>query len=126
MSMSANLHGVIRAEALELPNASSLRLINGDNCSFTIFMPYATAVAMADAFNNPGRVKDLTVAASHVLHDIDDLVANSEGVTGLHQNGDVAEWPDILEGGSFGEWLMSVEVLRNVLTPKPATDEATA
>ena len=48
---------------------------------------------------------------------------NSEGVTGLHQNGDVAEWPDILEGGSFGEWLMSVEVLRNVLTPKPATDE---
>ena len=100
-----------------------MRLINGDNCSFTIFMPYATAVAMADAFNNPGRVNQLTVAASHVLHDIDDLVANSEGVTGLHQNGDVAEWPDILEGGSFGEWLMSVEVLRNVLTPKPATDE---
>lgn len=123
MSMSANLHGVIRAEAWELPNASLLRLINGDNCSFTVFMPYAMAVAMAEAFNNPGRVKELTVAASHVLHDIDDLVANSEGVTGLHQNGDVAEWPDILEGGSFGEWLMSVEVLRNVLTPKPATDE---
>jgi len=51
MSMSANLHGVIRAEAWDLPNASSLRLTNGDNCSFTVFMPYATAVAMADAFN---------------------------------------------------------------------------
>ena len=51
MSMSANLHEVIRAEAWELPNASSLRLTNGDNCSFTVFMPYATAVAMADAFN---------------------------------------------------------------------------
>ena len=51
MSMSANLHGVIRAEAWDLPSASSLRLTNSDNCSFTIFMPYATAVAMADAFN---------------------------------------------------------------------------
>ena len=51
MSMSANLHGVIRAEAWELPNASSLRLINGDNCSFTVFMPYAMAVAMVEAFN---------------------------------------------------------------------------
>jgi hypothetical protein len=53
MSMSANLHGVIRAQAWDLPSASSLRLTNGDNCSFTIFMPYATAVAMADAFNAP-------------------------------------------------------------------------
>ena len=51
MSISANLHGVSRAEAWELPNASSLRLINGDNCSFTVFMPYATAVAMVEAFN---------------------------------------------------------------------------
>ena len=56
-------------------------------------------------------------AASQVLHDIDDLVANSQGVTGLHQNGDVAEWPDILEGGSFGAWLRSVETLRAALTP---------
>jgi len=51
MSMSANLHDVKKAEAWDLPSASSLRLTNSDNCSFTIFMPYATAVAMADAFN---------------------------------------------------------------------------
>ena len=62
MSMSANLHDVKKAEAWDLPIASSLRLTNSDNCSFTIFMPYATAVAMADAFNNPGRVKQLTDA----------------------------------------------------------------
>ena len=49
--MSANLHDVKKAEAWDLPSASSLRLTNSDNCSFTIFMPYATAVAMADAFN---------------------------------------------------------------------------
>ena len=51
MSMSANLHDVKKAEAWDLSSASSLRLINSDNCSFTVFMPYDTAVAMADAFN---------------------------------------------------------------------------
>ena len=45
MSMSANLHDVKKAEAWDLPSASSLRLTNGDNCSFTVFMPYDTAVA---------------------------------------------------------------------------------
>ena len=64
-----------------------------------------------------GRVKVLEDASAHVLHDIDDLVANSEGVTGLHRNGDVAEWSDILEGGSFEAWLRSVETLRAALTP---------
>ena len=51
MSMSANLHDVKKAEAWDLSSTSSLRLINSDNCSFTIFMPYATAVAMVEAFN---------------------------------------------------------------------------
>lgn len=51
MNVSANLHDVKKAEAWDLSSASSLRLINSDNCSFTIFMPYATAVAMAEAFN---------------------------------------------------------------------------
>ncbi len=36
---------------------------------------------------------------------IDDLVRNSEGVAGLHQNGDVAPWNDLLAGGRFEEWL---------------------
>lgn len=54
-------------------------------------------------------------AASCVLHDIDNLVSNSQGVIGLHKNGDVAEWSDILEGGTFEAWLMSIENLRNTL-----------
>jgi len=36
---------------------------------------------------------------------IDDLVRNSEGVAGLHQNGDVAPWDELLTGGRFDEWL---------------------
>ena len=126
MSMSANLHDVETAEAHDLDASGGVLKFKSENgCQMNIFMPFSVAQIVADAFNNPGRVKQLMDATAHVLHDIDDLVANSQGVTGLHQNGDVAEWPDILEGGSFGAWLMSVEVLRNVLTPKPATDEAT-
>ena len=51
MSMSANLHDVVRTEAWDIPGASSLRLTNSDNCSFTVFMPYVTALAMVEAFN---------------------------------------------------------------------------
>lgn len=36
---------------------------------------------------------------------IDDLVCNSEGVTGLHQNGEMAPWDELLTGGRFEEWL---------------------
>jgi hypothetical protein len=36
---------------------------------------------------------------------IDDLVRNSEGIAGLHQNGDVALWDELLTGGRFDEWL---------------------
>jgi cell division septum initiation protein DivIVA len=36
---------------------------------------------------------------------IDDLVRSSEGVAGLHQNGDVAPWDELLTGGRFDEWL---------------------
>lgn len=61
------------------------------------------------------NITTLAEDAARVLHDIDDLVANSEGVTGLHMNGEVAEWSAIMDGGSFGAWLCSVETLRNTL-----------
>mgnify|MGYP003654228609 CR=1 FL=1 len=34
-----------------------------------------------------------------------DLIDSSEGVAGLHGNGDVAPWGDLLLGGSYEEWL---------------------
>ena len=61
------------------------------------------------------RVGRLTDAAAHVLHDIDELAANSEGVAGLHMNGNVAEWSEIMDGGAFGAWLCSAEVLRAII-----------
>ena len=69
----------------------------------------------AAAILSDPRVKALVEAAAVTLHDIDDLVANSEGVAGLHMNGDVACWESIMDGGAFGAWLSSVEKLRLTL-----------
>ena len=61
------------------------------------------------------RQADLVTAAIAALHDIDDLVANSDGVSGLHMNGDMAPWSEIMDGGAFGAWLQSVERLREAI-----------
>ena len=44
-------------------------------------------------------------ALDRLIFDIKALAAESEGVAGLHQNGDVAPWSDLLEGGEFSPWL---------------------
>ena len=114
MSMSANLHGIVRAEAIDLGSASSLHLINGDHCHVTIFMPYATAVAMADAFNNPGRMKQLT-----------DWIADfaAADFEAIRSPGFVA--PEDVEDDVTD--LMTVEAWQSdahdLINPKPATDE---
>ena len=36
-----------------------------------------------------------------MLHNFDDLVANSDGISGLHLNGDIATWEDLTEGSYF-------------------------
>ena len=45
------------------------------------------------------HIKDLKESL-HVLQE------SSEGVAGLHLNGDVAAWDELREGGRFEEWLM--------------------
>ncbi len=61
------------------------------------------------------RQAALAAAVIAALHDIDDLVANSDGVSGLHMNGDMAPWSEIMDGGAFGAWLQSVERLREAI-----------
>lgn len=36
---------------------------------------------------------------------INELINNSNGVDGLHLNGDVAPWEELVLGGRFEEWL---------------------
>ena len=44
------------------------------------------------------------------INAVQDLIDNSEGVSGLHLNGDIAEWHTLLEGGRFEEWLYEFSI----------------
>ncbi|PTR05381.1 MULTISPECIES: hypothetical protein [unclassified Novosphingobium] len=85
----------------------------------------------------PARASyDEVVNALRALRkDIDDLVNHSQGVAGLHMNGDIAEWDSLLPGGSFENWMLSVSDADEVLArveipadpqPAPLTAEALA
>lgn len=54
----------------------------------------------------------LAALAAELVHDLDDLIGNSEGVAGLHKNGDLAPWHSLTEGGAFETWLMSLDAMR--------------
>lgn len=60
------------------------------------------------------------------LHDcissLDDLIAESEGVYGLHRNGETAPWEDLVEGGAYCEWLSCLERARNALNKEKNDD----
>jgi len=51
------------------------------------------------------RVEQLEAAVSAV----DALISDSEGVAGLHLNGDVAPWEELRTGGRFEEWLIEFD-----------------
>lgn len=76
--------------------------------------PDVQSITVQDAARVP-EVQALIEAGEKVLHAIGELVANSVGVAGLHMNGEVADWESLLPGGSFGDWLYSVDGLRAAL-----------
>lgn len=45
---------------------------------------------------------------------VTELINNSNGVAGLHLNGDLAEWDELLLGGVHEEWLGDFDVVRMV------------
>jgi hypothetical protein len=47
--------------------------------------------------------------------DVFDLISESNGVCGLHLNGDVATWDELMKGGRFEEWLSSLDDASTVL-----------
>lgn len=56
----------------------------------------------------------LTAIAADVVAEVDALMADSEGVAGLHKNGDLAPWHELKADGQY-PWLGSVETLREAL-----------
>lgn len=50
--------------------------------------------------------RDEAIEALDTLHmAVSALIRDSHGVAGLHRNGDVAPWDELLPGGRFEEWL---------------------
>lgn len=53
-------------------------------------------------------------ALEDMLDELESLMDESEGVTGLHQNGDVAPWSELLENGRF-PWIGSFDRAKKVI-----------
>lgn len=59
-----------------------------------------------------------------LVSSVDALVSDSYGVVGLHLNGDVAPWDELLQGGRYEEWLAALEDARAILAGHaPATPQ---
>jgi len=69
-----------------------------------------------------GKLKELTQAKALLERMADGvkaircLIENSEGVSGLHLNGDVAPWVSLQEGGQFETWLLAFNEAETALS----------
>lgn len=52
------------------------------------------------------------------LSEVETLMDESEGVAGLHLNGDVAPWSELRSGGRFEEWLLGFDEASALLEKK--------
>lgn len=43
-----------------------------------------------------------------------ELIDNSDGVCGLHLNGDIATWEELQEGGQFEAWLLDFNYAEDI------------
>lgn len=51
----------------------------------------------------------LKLALNELADSINELIDSSDGVSGLHLNGDVAPWSSLRGDGRFGEWLAALD-----------------
>jgi len=73
----------------------------------------ARAWANAGILERARQAQDKTIAdlrerlakAEKGIREVDALICESQGVYGLHLNGDVSPWSELLPPGRFSEWL---------------------
>lgn len=75
--------------------------------------PEQLAEALANA-RLIAAAPELLEALEALVDDINALVSESHGVAGLHRNGDVATWDEILPGGRF-ERISGLELAESVI-----------
>jgi hypothetical protein len=56
------------------------------------------------------RIAELEAHIEDLHRSINDLIGESDGVAGLHLNGEIATWGELLEGGRFEGWLLALGV----------------
>ena len=56
-------------------------------------------------------------ALSFGIQQVRELMDDSDGVAGLHLNGDVAQWGELQDGGKFWEWLWGFNCAEEVIPP---------
>lgn len=71
----------------------------------------------------PSPGDPVRAALEVLVKSLDDLIADSEGVAGLHRNGDVATWDELTSGGRFEDWLSSLDAARAALSVSTPTGE---
>jgi len=62
-------------------------------------------------------LKQRVAELEHAIDDVRDLIDESDGVYGLHENGDLAPWDELRGGGKFECWLGSLDA-----APAPAPE----
>ena len=58
------------------------------------------------------RLRERVAELEKAVQCVSDLIAESDGVCGLHKNGEVALWDELLSGGPFEEWLGDFDAAR--------------
>lgn len=64
-------------------------------------------------------LREMVKALEFGLSEVATLMDESEGVAGLHLNGDVAPWSELRSGGRFEAWLLGFDEARALLEQKP-------
>lgn len=80
----------------------------GDNTLHGAIDHWQGEAARLKAENEALRVErdELAAHAERLKNHMLGLQQSSDGVSGLHLNGDLATWDELMEGGRFEEWLL--------------------
>ena len=65
--------------------------------------------------------KLLRKRATKLAKQLRSLIDDSEGAAGLHRNGDVAPWAELLRGGEYEDWLDGLDELEDQLAGRKVT-----
>lgn len=84
------------------------------NAAFIAAAREAVPALLSALSASESRAQALEDALGELVGAIDELIASSTGVYGLHRSGEIAAWADLLEGGAFEEWLLPLSRSRSL------------